>query len=145
MIGADVSIETDVNATQAVTQANKRRLEDAMAKGFAVSQQEVPEDRGTLRQSGFPPTWQHGRLRFGYRANHAAPMEFGTPPFWPPAQPLLEWAERVLGDREAGYAVQAKIAAEGVDEQPYVRPGRDAAVEYLRRHDFSGYLDGEIE
>lgn len=145
MLGVDVSVGTFKDAPRAVTKANRRRLTDAMDKGFAVSQQNAPEDRGTLRQSGYPPMWDRGRIQFGYRANHAKPMEFGTQPFWPPARPLLEWAERVLGDRSAGYAVQRKIAEEGVDAQPYARPGRDAAQEYLRRRNFGRYLDDELD
>lgn len=144
MIGAETSVEKNIDASNAVSKANKRRLRDAMDKGFAVSQEQAPEDRGTLRQSGFPPEWRHNRFQFGYRANHAGPMEFGTDPFWPPIDPLLEWAERVIGDKSAGYAVQKKIAEYGIDPQPYIRPGRDAVRDYLNRHDFSRYLDDEL-
>jgi hypothetical protein len=144
MLGMETEVTKSKDASGAVRRANKRRLEDSADKGFAVSQDRAPVDRGTLLQSGFQPRWVDGRLIWGYRARHAAPIEFGTEPFWPPIDPLLEWAERVAGDRGLGYYVQWKIAQEGVDPQPYVRPGRDAQRRFLDSHDFENYLDDEL-
>jgi len=144
MLGLETKTTVNIDAPRAVRRANKQRMEDSADKGFAVSQQEAPVDRGTLLQSGFQPYWIDGRLIWGYRANHAEPIEFGTDPFWPPIDPLLEWAERVSGDRGLGYYVQWKIAQEGVDPQPYARPGRDAQLKYLKSHDFETYLNDEL-
>ena len=144
MLGMQTEVTVNKDASGAVRRANARRLEDSADKGFAVSQDEVPVDRGTLLQSGFQPHWVKGRLVWGYRARHAKPIEYGTKPYWPPIDPLLEWAERVAGDRGLGSYVQWKIAQEGIDPQPYVRPGRDAQKRYLESHDFATYLDDEL-
>lgn len=143
----EINLETDVrkDASGAISRAQKTRLQDAMDKGFSVSQENVPEDRGTLRQSGFPPTWDGNVLRFGYRANHAAPMEFGTEPFQPPLEPLLEWSERVTGDTGLGYYVALeKIPSEGIGAQPYMRPAAKAAKRWLQSRDFGTYFEDEL-
>lgn len=135
----------DKDASGAIRRAQRKRIEDAMDKGFAVSQEHVPEDRGTLRQSGFAPTWTgDGSLVFGYRASHAAPQEYGTQPFAPPLEPILDWAERVIGDRSAGYAVHQKIQKEGIDAQPYMQPSAEAAKDWLKSNEFSRYLEREL-
>jgi hypothetical protein len=140
MIGAGISSRINIEA-QAVIDAHEQRIKDAGDKGFAVSQERVPQDRGTLQQSGFPTerrardTWA-----FGYTAPYAAPVEFGTDPFWPPAAPLVEWARRIGKDPGFGYAVQHKIAQEGIDAQPYVRPGADVARDFLRSEGLERYL-----
>lgn len=144
MLGIETEVTVRKNASRAVRSANKRRLEDSADKGFAVSQEEAPVDRGTLLQSGFQPRWVNGRLIWGYRAGHADDMEFGTDAYWPEFDPLLEWAERQGGGYGLAVYVQKKIAREGVDPQPYVRPGRDAQKRYLESHDFSTYLDDEL-
>jgi hypothetical protein len=143
-LGFDIDVETSLDAAGAIRDAQRQRIEDAMDKGFAVSQEHVPEDRGTLRQSGFAPTWDGDSIRYGYQANHAAPMEFGTQPYYPPIKPLVEWAKRVAGDPGLGYAVQQKIAEEGIDAQPYMQPSTEAVRNWLQTHEFSEYLDREL-
>lgn len=143
-IGVNTTVSIDKDASGAIRRANRSRMEDAMDKGFAVSQEEAPEDRGTLRQSGYQPTWDGDTIRFGYRANHAWPTEEGTAPFWPPIEPLLGWADRVLGDEGAAYAIQQKIAKYGISPQPFAEPGKDAAKRYLDTHSFREYLEREL-
>lgn len=135
------------DASGAISRASKKRTMDAMAKGFAVSLEHVPEDRGTLRQSGFSPTQRDdGSIVFGYRAGHAAPMEYGTDPFYPPVQPLLEWSKRVTGDTGLGwYVAKHKIPEEGIDAQPYMSPAADAVKEWLDSNSFGDYLEDELE
>lgn len=134
------------NVGRKVERAQKKRVKDAGDKGFAFSQEVVPEDRGTLRQSGFPPEWEDSEtLRWGYTASHAKPQEFGTVPFQPPLQPLLEWSERVTGDKGLGYYVALeKIPTEGIDAQPYARPGRNVMKRYLKSHSHEEYLRKEL-
>jgi len=140
MIGIDVS--TDINITaEDVRQAERQRRMDAATKGFAVSQELVPEDRGTLRQSGFQPELRGDDVVYGYEAPYAEPMEFGTAPFTPPLRPLKEWAGRVLGDESLGYPVQQKIAQEGIDAQPFLRPSAEEANAWLDSHPLGEYLD----
>lgn len=145
-----INIELDEtvskDASSAIRRAQRQRMEDAMDKGFAVSQEHVPEDRGTLRQSGFEPTWtKEGHIQWGYRAGHAMPMETGTQPFTPPLEPILEWSERVTGDKGLGYYVaNVKIPKEGVDAQPYAKPGAEATKRWLKGNKFGDYLDDEL-
>lgn len=141
-----VSTERTVNknGSQALKRAFRKRLEDSADRGFAESQRRAPVDRGTLQQSGYTPTWDGDTLHWGYRADHAKPMEFGTEPFWPPIQPLKGWANRVLGDESAAYAIQKKIAKHGINAQPFARPGRDAQVRFLKSNDLAKYLKREF-
>lgn len=143
-VGFDVSTTIDKKGSQAVRKSVRKVLEKGADRGFAESQQEAPVDRGTLLQSGFQPQWDGDTIRWGYTANHARPMEFGTDGFYPPIQPLKEWASRVLGDEGAAYAIQQKIAEEGVREQPYVRPGRDMMRRYLATRDMGQFLKDEL-
>jgi len=132
------------NVGRKVEKAQKKRMEDAGMRGFAFSQEQVPEDRGTLRHSGFEPEWDGNILRWGYRADHAWPTEEGTQPYWAPIEPLLNWAERVTGDRGFGYYVQQKIATEGIDAQPYARPGREVMKRHLKSNSLGDYLSDEF-
>ncbi len=59
-------------------------------------------------------------------APHAAPIENGSRPFWPPLQPLIDWSMRKFGvsEKEAegiARAVQRKIAEEGIEPRHYFR------------------------
>jgi len=134
------------HASESIHTAQKKRLKDGMDKGFAVSQDRAPEDRGTLRQSGYQPTWKNdGSIEWGYRANHAMPMEKGTQPFQPPLQPLLEWSERVTGDKGLGFYVALhKIPESGIDAQPFAAPGAEATKDFLSSNSFKRYLDREL-
>lgn len=144
MISVDVDVTIDKDASGGIKRAQRNRLEDGMDLIFANSQELVPEDRGTLRQSGFQPVWENGKLKTGYRAQHALPMEYGTQPFWAPIEPLKEWAERVVGDAGFGYYVQQKIAEEGIDAQPYMRPSVEKGKQWFRSNSFGKYLDREL-
>jgi len=57
MLGAEIDATVDVTA-QDVLEAHRSRLKDAADLGFAVSQEEVPVDTGTLKQSGFAPEFR---------------------------------------------------------------------------------------
>ncbi len=134
MLGAEVSVDIEITGED-VLQAHKNRLKKAGELGFAVSQEEVPTDRGTLQQSGFQPEFRGNDLVFGYAGvPYARPIEEGTGPYWAPIQPLREWADRVLGDPSAGYAVQQKIAREGIDSQPYLAPAAERMQMWLDSH-----------
>jgi Bacteriophage protein of unknown function (DUF646). len=126
-------IDTDVSVTAAdVLQAHRERIQDAADLGFSVSQEQVPFERGTLKNSGFPPEQRGEDIVFGYQAAYAEAMEFGTDPFYPPVAPLVEWAERVANDPGLGYYVaRQKIPQEGIDAQPYLRPAADRMEPYL--------------
>ena len=141
VLEVDAEVTLDVDAAAKVNQAHRARLEDALDRGFAESQDRVPVSSGSLLQSGYPPEWDGDTLRYGYRADHAKPVEFGSQPHWPPIAPLKKWARRVLGDESAAYAVQQKIAEKGTPAQKFARPGRDMAKRYLAGHPLGEYLD----
>ena len=146
MIGVETRASGISNLGAKVRKGVKKWQRDGAAKGFAVAQENTPEDRGQLRQSAFQPTERGDSVVWGYSgASYAAPQEFGTDPFWPPAKPLVEWAERVAGDPSLGYAVQAKIAKEGIEEKRFIRDGADAQREWYRNNDVRRYIDRELE
>lgn len=136
MIGAKTSVKTDKNTAQAVEDGTRETLLDAADRGFRVSQEHVPHGASsTLAQSGFEPQEQQdGSVIWGYRAEYARYVEDGTRAHWAPIEPLKLWARRVLGDEQAAWAVQRKIAEEGTDPQPYVKRGVQAMRTYLRAH-----------
>ena len=57
-------------------------------------------------------------------------MEYGTRPHWMPADALKGWSRRVLGNENLAYAVQKKIAREGVEAHPFFRPALDQVRNY---------------
>jgi len=114
-------------------------LERASNEGFKYSQFLVAEDTGDLRRSGFPPRIIEETMvdgwEYGYAKKYAEFIEFGTEPFIPPIQPLIDWARRHGKDEGFAYAVRNKIMNEGIDEQPYLRPSIDKVRKYIRTHD----------
>lgn len=145
MIGADASLETNVNTGPAFQRARRAYLLDAGAKGFAESQERVPVDTGQLQQSGQPPQErQDGVVEWGYVADYAADVERGTPPHLAPFDAIRGWARRVIGSEAAAGPVWRSIAKHGTDPQPFVEPGADAMRAWLRATPFSQYLAREL-
>ena len=131
MLGASVERTQEISPED-VMQAHRKRLEDAGELGFAISQNEVPVDRGTLKQSGFPPEFREDDLVFGYTADYAEVMERGADPFYPPVRPLVEWAERIgMGAGFGYYMARQKIPQEGISAQPYLQPAAERMQQYL--------------
>lgn len=145
MLGVSVSSSTK-NVSGAFDGAYRKWLKDGADKGFAHSQEEVPVDRGAagLQGSGFVPEFRGNEIVWGYTAAHAEPMEFGTRPFWPPTQPLVEWGERVAGDPSVGFYAQWKIAQEGITAQPYLNPGAEEQQRWYRENDFDDYMERRL-
>jgi len=140
-----ITVETDApdDVATAVEEGSKQGIREAVQAGFAKSQSEVPVATGTLKQSGEMQNTPNGAT-FGYDADHAQPVEGGTEPHWPPIEPLKEWAAVVLGDPGAAYAVQAKIAAEGTDPQPFMQLGFQVAARELQRRGLSNNITGQL-
>jgi len=135
MLSAEVDARIDVSAAD-VLQAHRKRVKDAAKLGFAVSQEKVPHDNGTLETSGFPPEFRGEDVVFGYTARHALPMEFGTEPgHTPPIEPLKRWAGRIGKDPGFGiWVATQKIPAEGVDAQPFLSPAAERMAPWLDNH-----------
>jgi len=131
MLGAEIDASVEVSA-QDVLEAHRSRLKDAADLGFAVSQEEVPVDTGTLKQSGFAPEFRGEDIVFGYTAEHSEYMEYGTEPFRPPIEPLMRWAERIGKDPGFGvWVATEKIPEDGINAQPYLRPAADRMGPFL--------------
>ena len=112
--------------------------------------EEVPEDQSNLRFSmaEFVPEVRDGSVVWGVgNQPHALPIEFGTDPYLAPFEPLVEWAERQGADEPWGLAayVWRKIAREGIDEQPYLRPAAEAQADWYVQHDVDQYIEDELE
>ena len=147
MIDLGVELDGIDNLGSKVQKGVENYLLDGAQKGQNFAMEVVPEDRSNLRMSmaQFTPEVRGGDVIWGVGDQpHAAPIEFGTEPFWPPIKPLVEWADRVAGDPSLGYYVRWKIAQEGIDEQPYLRPGAEIQKEWYKSHDPSEYIEDEL-
>ena len=147
MIDMGVDLEGVDNLGGKVNKGIERFLLDGAQRGQNVAMENVPEDRSNLRHSmaQFVPEVRDGDVVWGVGSQpHALPMEFGTDPFWPPIQPLIEWANRQGADEGLAYYVQWKIAQEGIDEQPYLQPGAEAQSNWYSRNDVSEYIEDEL-
>jgi hypothetical protein len=148
VIASAVDIDLEEDIEEEISDGMYDFLLDGAQFGQNVSMERVPEDRGQLRMSlaQFVPEVRDGEVVWGVGGQpHAAPMEFGTEPYWPPIKPLKEWARRVGGDEGLAYAVQRKIASVGITAQPYLRPGAEAQANWYRRHDLDKYVDDRVE
>lgn len=146
MLSVDVSIDKIDNVGVKTREGMTKYFEKGADRGFAEAMDRAPVDRGELMRNMFSPTREKGEIKWGVRDTpYARPMEFGTEPFYPPLEPLLEWSQRVAGDTGLGYYVaRVKIPEEGIDAQPYARPGRDAQIRWYRSHSPSDFVDREL-
>lgn len=129
------------NPSSAFRKGQKKYLQDSAAKGSAVGQEHAPEDRGKLRQSRIDPEWRGNTLVWGWDAPYAAAQNEGTEPFYPPVEPLKEWAERQGKDPGFGYYVQQKIGEEGIEPKLFAQEGAKAQKRWLQSKDFGSYID----
>jgi len=145
MFNTSVSYESQ-NGSEAVRKGVRKWMLDGATAGFNFSQEVVPQDEGTLLESGVPPqVRKDGSVEYGYTEPYAPHIEFGTDPFFPPVQPLVEWAERVADDPGLGYYVaQEKIPTEGIDAQPFARPGKEEQKRWYSSHDVSEYVEKNL-
>ena len=81
---------------------------------------EAPVDTGRLRNSITILERKEGKIVVGVNAKYGAALQGGTDPYWPPIEPLKRWARMKLGAESLAYAVQQKIAKEGITANPYV-------------------------
>jgi len=145
MLEAEVTSESTDYAEE-VIEAEKGRQMKAATTGFSVMLELMPEDRGQLKQEALEPTVRGDKIVYGVGGGlpYAMAQEFGTPPYTPPIQPLLDWGERQLGSEAAGAAVWQKIREEGIDEKSFLRDSLDAAEEVLNGTDPSEVIDNQI-
>lgn len=78
-------------------------------------------------------TRQFLRKEITYPAPYSAHVEFGTTPHMPPIEPIKKYLMRKTGMNEkeatnAAWAVAKKIAKEGTEPKPFLRPALNAAI-----------------
>jgi hypothetical protein len=107
-------------------------LRSAAARGVGEVVQSIntasphpPIDRGELARSVEHSTLAKGG-RIAVDAPHAAVMETGARPFWPPLFPLQDWAQRKFGvdedeAEEIATAIQLSIAMVGIEPRHYFK------------------------
>ena len=114
-------------------------LENLSMEIFSKSQENIVKngsiDTGEMLKSG--NIFKRGEMWIiHYQAPYSAYVEFGTQPHRMPIEPLKRWVKRKLGYKEkeaekVSWAVWQKIAREGTDPKPFLRP---AIREVLRKH-----------
>lgn len=101
-----------------------KKLEVPAKKLRNIIRRNSPKFKGELKRSWRLEKTEDGWEIFSEKPQAAA-TDQGTKPFWPPIQPLKEWAKIKLGSESLGYAVQEKIAQEGIDAQEYIKESID--------------------
>ncbi len=140
-------VQFDIDTTETEMQAAfedafYEYLMDAATVGYNHAVELAPEDRGTLKQTSFAPERRQNDIVYGFTAPYAKAQEYGTDPYYPPLQPLLEWSQRVTGGLGWGfYVARKKIPTEGIDEKRFARAGKEKQERWLDSHDVSDYTD----
>ena len=102
----------------------KAVLFKAMVKMHELAVINCPVDTGRLKNSIIlkptSPGYQNYLLSDG--TDYGISVEFGTAPHFTSAKNLVGWSRRVLGNKDAAYAVAKKIAKKGTEAQPWMRP-----------------------
>lgn len=146
MLNVEVSVDVTQDMGPKTREGVMRFLAKGADKGQSIALDRAPVDRGRLQQGIYPPVVEGNTVRWGTEGvPYAEAIDQGTDPFWAPAAPLVEWARRVFGDGSIGYAVQHKIAEEGIDAQPFVDPGVEAQKRYYRSHSPRDEIRSELE
>lgn len=127
MISVQTRVRKQTDAAKAVQEGVDDALMDAVTAGSNRMQEivaaEATDTGQLLRSHILPERLSDGSIVTGFAAEYAKWVDRGTRPHWMPIQPLLGWARRTLGDEDAAYAVQRKIADEGTDPVHFMREG----------------------
>lgn len=148
MLNSGVRVKTDRTLKGATPDAVDDYLMDAATAGSNAMQDLVAAeatDTGQLLRSHVPPQREFdGSVITGFAADYAQWVDQGTRPHWPPIQPLLGWARRTLGDEDAAYAVQRKIAERGTEGIGITRRGLSAIRAWTTGHPLGDYLEDRL-
>lgn len=143
----EVNLERDSvdNLGHKVQRSQEKRMMRAATIGYNWAVEQAPEDRGQLKQTSFPPEWDGDILRWGFTQPYAKKQEFGTDPFYPELEPLLEWSKRKTGGVGLGYYVaREKIPTEGIDEKRFARDGKDRQRRAYDGESFEDIFEDEL-
>ena len=132
MLEANIEIKINKEATEELLKKTDEALDDLADFVFARSQELVPVDEAMLKKSGSVERLPLNKT-ICYDSIYSVFIEFGTEPHHPPSAPLISWAKRNLGlsekeARKVGWAIVNKIAKEGTEPRPFLRPSLDEAV-----------------
>lgn len=107
-------------------------LDELVDEIFSRSQENLTKnksiDTGFLRNSG-NVNRKFLDKEIVYKAPYAASIEYGTDPHMPPVDALKGWSRRKLGNEKAAWAVAKKIAKEGTDPKPFLRPAIETTLQ----------------
>ena len=107
-----------------IRKVSKRFLEEAAAMVEQTAVREVPVNIGDLRGSINKQVFLD-RAEVGSNSEYAEWVEYGTKPHWPPREAIARWAHQKGISPDAVFPIQRKIAREGTEEQPFLRPAID--------------------
>ena len=96
----------------------------SMVKMHELATNNAPVDTGHLRASIkiFPSSPGAKSYVLADGVDYGIHLEFGTSPHYVSPKNLQAWAKRVLGNKNAAFAVARKIAIRGVEAKPFFRP-----------------------
>jgi hypothetical protein len=154
LIGFEIEVkglDEQLRALQYFPQTAQARLEQGMRKGMALVEREAKREApvgvtGELRASiSHDITYAMGldvRGVVGASAPHAAAVEMGAKPHFPPVSNIAYWVDRKLRVKDgmeiygAALAIARKIAKTGGRKQPFLMPGyekhKDDVVRFLQ-------------
>jgi len=112
------------NVKNATAEGMKEVLFRAMVKMEEIAKLKAPVDTGNLKNRIHLNPLQKGATEYilSDGVEYGVYVEYGTKPHYVPITPLIGWAGRVLGDKNAAFAVRAKISKVGTPAQPFFRP-----------------------
>jgi len=112
------------NAKNTTAEGMKTVLWKAMIKMEEIAKLKAPVDTGNLKNRIHLNPLQQGATEYTLSdgVEYGVYVEYGTKPHYVPLTPLLGWAGRVLKDKNAAFAVRAKISKVGTSAQPFFRP-----------------------
>ena len=109
----------------------RNAMQATVGVGKAVAAEKAPKDRGFLQNSIYglvEDQWPRTVGVLGSPVEHAAPMEYGTVPFWPPSGSIEEWVGRKFGlqgveRRSVAFLVRRAIAQRGLRARRFFAAG----------------------
>ncbi len=120
---ASLTVEVKLDR-DAITKKMSEILFSSMLDMSAIAKRLAPVDTGRLRSSIRLIPFIFGKTEYTLLASveYAGDIEFGTKPHLVDVETLKGWAGRKLGDPGLSGAVAFKIATQGTQPQPFMRP-----------------------
>ena len=124
MMSFDIQLRGLQLGSNEMKEKAKKVLWKSMVKMEELAKMRAPVDTGMLKARIHLNPMQIGSDEYVLSdgVDYGIHVEYGTRPHYVPIPPLAGWAGRVLGDKNAAFAVRAKIAKYGTPAQPFFRP-----------------------